>query len=150
MKRRKMIRNKSKIVTLVLIAGAVIPILSMYACTDSEQEKAIKRRQLIEQQEESDREADRQRRREEARREEARREAEEAAKPKEPQYEEVTHYHFTSNSEKVPVECSADGEVETCGAHFRHCGKDEDTEYACQTGVKEWTTTEKVLVKDSN
>lgn len=108
---------------------SIIFVLAFTSCTKSEE-----KRQRVEQE----------RQRIEQREKELERLAEEASIPKEPEYEEVTTYYFTSNTEKVAVECYQEGRITSCGVNYNDCK--DNTEYACQTGVKEWFKTDKKLV----
>ena len=65
------------------------------------------------------------------------------AKPEstpEPHIISVTTYHFTSNSERIVVDCDRDGVLHECGVSFADCGKDGAHSYDCQVGVHEWIT----------
>lgn len=119
----------------ILLAISILVALIAFnvSCTDSEQEKAVQRREQIEKQETADAQVEKERQ------EQAEREAAPAPSSTPDEPEKTTFTYFTSNSERTAIKCTGKGSVEACGATFEDCG---DVNYYCQTGVKTWSTEE--------
>ena len=130
---------------------SLIFLVALSACSQSEEELAAQRRQERIQQEEQqaekekrDKEFQRQTEEEtERQRQKAEQMAIEAAKPKEPEYEDVTFYYVTIKDRNV--KCKTAEFQGNCGVSFNEC--DNGKIYTCMVNVEYFTKDEKVLVE---
>jgi len=125
----------------------VLMMLTLAACTSSEQaeEQARQARRERQEMEESRQLKEQHEREAAALREQEAAKPEEPAAPPEPEYRDVTTYYFTSNTEKTAVSCSDEGAMHECGITFEDCN---GSAYYCQTGVKVFSKTKKELVTE--
>jgi hypothetical protein len=129
--------NSKKFVSLFVISAVALVVCCIVGCTDDEQAKMIDRQKKMDNQDQqtqpapppvstptsSDTNV-----------------SQPVDTPAQPETKTVTTYHFTSSTERNPVDCNREGEIHECGLKYNDCGKDGNETYGCQVGVHEWYT----------